>query len=93
MSTNRGRSGRRWRTLVTNLRALRRPCFRCGQPIDYTLQWPDPDSFSADHIKPWSTHPELREDPANIDAAHLKCNQTAGNRTPRPTIGSTSTDW
>lgn len=89
-----GRSGRRWRRLVAEVRTRRSHCCRCGQPIDYTLEWPDPDSFSVDHHPhPLSTHPHLAEDPGNLAAAHLHCNVSAGNRRPKPSLGATSTDW
>lgn len=75
------RSSRRFRKLAANLRAQRRPCCLCSEPIDYALDWPDPRSFSVEHLKPWSSHPELREDPSNLDAAHLGCNSARGNTT------------
>jgi hypothetical protein len=91
---NAGRRGRRWRTIVANLRAQQRPCCRCGMTIDYSLRWPDRDCFTADHYPlPLSTHPHLAEDPSAIDAAHLRCNVGAGNREPAPGLGSTSRDW
>jgi hypothetical protein len=91
---NAGRGGRRWRRLVANLKMQRRPCCRCRQPIDYTLRWPDPQSFSTDHYPhSLSSHPHLAEDPANLDAAHLVCNQSAGSDAPKPTIGAVSRAW
>lgn len=89
-----GRSGRRWRRLVAEVRARRASCCRCGQAIDYTLDHPDPESFSVDHFPfPLSTHPHLAEDPGNLAPAHLRCNVSAGNRSPKPGLGETSTDW
>lgn len=93
MGDNAGRRGRRWQRLRQNLKASRRPCCICGQPIDYNLTWPDPDSFSVQHLKAWHTHPESREDPANLDAAHLGCNSSEGNGGPKPGIGATSEAW
>lgn len=91
------RGSRRQKRLAANLRRQHRPCCICRQPIDYTLQWPDPQSFSVEHVLPWSTHPELREDPANLDAAHLGCNSSKGDslRNTRATgqIGQPSQDW
>lgn len=81
MAETAGRTSRRFRRLAANLRTQRRPCCICHEPIDYQLRWPDPGSFSVEHIKPWSTHPHLREDPANLDAAHLRCNSARGRRT------------
>lgn len=68
-----------WKRLTDAQRSKRLPCFLCGQPIDYTLKWPDPGSFSADHIKPWIRHVELRLDPGNVVSAHLRCNQSKGD--------------
>lgn len=98
MADANGRSTRRFRRLAANLRAQRRPCCVCRQPIDYQLQWPDPGSFPVEHLKPWSTHPHLREDPANLDAAHLGCNSSRGQRTRQQAnldrdLGQRSRDW
>lgn len=90
---NAGRRGKRWERLKANLRMQRRPCCICHQPIDYTLEWPDPGSFSTQHIKDWKNHPELREDPGNLDAAHLDCNSSEGTNGPKPEIGATSEAW
>lgn len=88
-----GRSTRRMRRLKQEQRAKGLPCWLCGQPIDYTLSDDDPDAFSVDHVKPWSTHPHLREDPANLRSAHLRCNKGRGNRDPRPGLGLRSREW
>lgn len=92
MSVNAGRRGSRWNRLKANQRAKRLPCCLCGQPIDYTLEWPDPGSFSVQHKQDWHRHPELREDPANLDSAHLGCNSSAG-QDGKPTLGATSETW
>jgi len=87
-------SGPRWRRLVANVRARREACCRCHQPIEYTLTHPDADAFTVDHYPhPWSTHPHLAEDPANLAAAHLRCNIGAGNAPPKPGIGQPSEAW
>lgn len=93
MSENAGRRGRRWNILKSNQRAKRLPCCICLQPINYALKHPDPRSFSVQHIKAWETHPESREDPGNLDSAHLGCNSSEGNAGPKPTIGATSEAW
>lgn len=94
MSSNRGRRGKRWMRLKAEVRLRRERCCRCGQDIDYQLDWPDPQSFSVDHYPyAWATYPELREDPANLRAAHLLCNQTAGAAAPAPSIGEASEKW
>ena len=61
---------------------------------DDRLTWPEPSSFSVDHFPiPLSVRPDLAEDPANLAAAHLRCNQSAGNRHPDAGLGATSTAW
>lgn len=92
MSENAGRRGSRWNKLKAEQRSKRLPCCLCGQAIDYSLKHPDPGSFSVQHHKDWHTHPELREDPANLGSAHLGCNSSAG-RDGKPSIGATSEPW
>lgn len=92
MSDNAGRRGKRWQRLKANVRMRRRPCCICGQPIDYTLMHPDPGSFSVEHIKSWHDYPHLREDPANLDSAHLGCNGSKG-KGEAPGLGEVSEDW
>ena len=92
MSKYAGRSGRRWTRLKAEQRAKRLPCCLCSQPIDYSLQSPDPGSFTVQHIKDWHTHPELREDPANLASAHLGCNSSAG-KSGKAALGATSEAW
>lgn len=60
-------------------------CWLCPQPIDYTLKWPHPESFTVDHAKPVSKFPELADDPLNFRPAHLVCNQMRGTTTPTST--------
>lgn len=92
MSENAGRRGSRWNRLKANQRAKRLPCCLCGQSINYSLEHPDPRSFSVQHILDWLTHPELREDPANLDSSHLGCNSSAGMNG-KPSIGVSSESW
>lgn len=87
------RSTRLMRKLKAAQRAKRLPCWLCGQPINYSLPHDDPNSFSYDHIEPWSTHPDLRFDPANGASAHLRCNKSRGNRKPSPGLGLLSQQW
>lgn len=76
------------------LRAERRPnCWLCGEAIDYEADKDDANSFSADHIKPWDTHPELREDYGNLAPAHLGCNKSRGKRPPPAGLGLLSREW
>ena len=92
MSTHTPRTWR-WRLLTQQLRARADNCGICGQPIDYTLHWPHPHSFSADHIHPASTHPHLALDPTNTRAAHLHCNTSRGARATHRTTPRNSEDW
>ena len=50
-----------------------RPCGKCGHPIDYTQAW-DLDEIVA------RVHGGDPEDPANVAAAHVRCNRSAGGR-------------
>lgn len=54
------------------------PCGICGQPIDYTLKWPDPKCFVVDHIVPINR--DGLDILANKQAAHRDCNRTKGDR-------------
>ena len=70
------------------------PCMRCGQPIDYDAPPDDPNAFNLGHIKSYSSHPELRQDPGNLQQEHAGCNKSAGARDGTSyTLGQTSRDW
>lgn len=64
------------------------PCCLCGQPIDYQLRYPDPNSCSVQHLKSRILYPELTWDPTNWAPAHLVCNQAAGDGTNPTTAGN-----
>ncbi|WP_083420823.1 HNH endonuclease [Curtobacterium sp. MCBA15_009] len=86
-----GENSRLWREIAKRQRSKGLPCFHCGQPIDYSLKWPDPGSFSADHLKPWARHPELRYDPGNVVSSHLRCNwQKSDSEHYTPGLGNLS---
>lgn len=72
--TGVSRSHPHWRAVRDQQRAKRLPCHWCGQPIDYSLTYPDPGAFTADHVKPWARYPELRIDPGNVVSSHARCN-------------------
>ena len=92
MTERNGRT-RRERVNADNLKSQRRqPCARCGQRIDYAAPPEDPNSFNAGHIKSWADHPELREDPGNLQPEHAKCGKSAGKRDTAP-LGATSRSW
>lgn len=48
------------------------PCIWCRQPIDLTLKYPDPMSFTAEHFIP--TSKGGTDDLDNIVPAHSRCN-------------------
>lgn len=83
----------RFKRLARELRARGDACWLCGDPIDYTLPADADWAFSVDHIKPWSLAPELREDPANLAAAHSICNKRRGNGPPPLGLGLLSRSW
>ena len=35
-----------------SIAANKPPCYLCGEPIDYTLEWPNPWCFTVDHVVP-----------------------------------------
>ncbi len=63
------------------------PCAFCGLPIDLTIPYPDPASFTVDHAIPSSlggtdNYEQLR-------AAHNACNRARSNL-PSGTVGTNS---
>ena len=66
------------RRVTRQVRARNEPCCICSQPIDYTLHWPNPLSFSVQHLKSRKARPDLTFDVSNCMAAHLNCNQSQG---------------
>lgn len=89
----RGRDSTAFRAIRENLKRAQPPCWLCGQPIDYTLKHPHKGSFTADHILPLDSHPELAEDPGNIVAAHLSCNSSKGAGAAPLGLGNRSDEW
>ena len=53
-------------------------CGLCDEPIDPELKYPESESASIDHIVPISHGGD--DIPANVQAAHLSCNISKGNR-------------
>jgi 5-methylcytosine-specific restriction endonuclease McrA len=74
------RNGRRYRDLCAWLRAQQLPCWLCGRDIDYQADPRSGESFTLDHAVPLSKGGVLL-DPANVRAAHRRCNSARGNRT------------
>jgi 5-methylcytosine-specific restriction endonuclease McrA len=54
------------------------PCWICGQPIDYTLPWPDPKCYVVDHVTPLAKGGD--DTLANKRAAHRDCNRAKSDR-------------
>jgi len=69
------------------------PCWICGQPIDYTLKFPHPQSWSLDHAIPIKHNPRLMLEPNNFRSAHLHCNNNRGTDTPAADLGQPSENW
>lgn len=66
------------------IRRSKPACHICGQPIDYTLEWPDPRSFVVDHIVPIAKGG--RHDLSNAAAAHADCNSKKRARLIAPIV-------
>lgn len=79
-TTSRNANGHRRREVVRWLKATGdHRCHICGMPIDMSLRFPDPMSWSCDEIVPVSLggSPYDRD---NVAEAHLVCNERRGNR-------------
>jgi hypothetical protein len=77
-----------------NLAAQGLPCWICRNPIDYTLRWPNPWSFTADHALELDAGGDPN-DPANLRPSHARCNIRRGNyyRQGRDTRRPPERDW
>jgi hypothetical protein len=77
-----------YRTLAAKVKYQEPFCHICGERIDPGLRYPDPWSFSCDHLKSPKLRPDLAEDRRNLRASHLVCNQRRqmgqNDATPRP---------
>lgn len=108
MSTPKvNRSTWNWRKIKATYRdtceTTNAPCWLCGQPIDYSIRFTEdeegyayhPDAFEPDHYYPVSTHPNLREDPANLRPSHASCNRSRGDTDPADllAIGDQTRRW
>lgn len=69
------------------------PCALCGQPIDTTLHWRDPEAFAYDHKKSIVSHPELADVPSNGQPSHKRCNENKSSGDERPGLGDPSEVW
>lgn len=66
------------------IRATKAACGICGKRIDYTLPWPDPQSFVVDHKTPLKLGG--RDDLTNKQAAHNECNSKKRARLVAPIV-------
>lgn len=66
------------RRVTEHVRGRRRPCCICTEPIDYSLKFPNPRSFSVQHTVSRKARPDLTFDVSVGDASHLECNQALG---------------
>jgi hypothetical protein len=78
--TNRAQARRR----IAIAKANGEPCCRCGQPIDYDLQWdkhhPPPGYPTADHLHPVMLGGSELVSMEMLGPAHLACNSRHGSR-------------
>lgn len=73
MSNPRRSNGHRRDQQRARWRALGRPCYICGRPIDYTLKAPAPWSFVIDETVPLKHGGSMTWD--NQGPAHWWCNR------------------
>ena len=59
-------------------------CHICGEPIDYSLRYPNPKSYVVDHVTPLTRGGTDTLD--NKAAAHRDCNRAKSNKTHAPII-------
>ena len=62
-------------------RRLGSPCVICRQSIDYSLEYPHPQSCSVQHLLSRKLRPDLTWVPSNHGPAHLDCNKSDGDGT------------
>lgn len=73
-------------------RRTKAPCVICKQGIDYSLEYPHPQSCSVQHLKSRKLFRHLTWEPSNWGPAHLDCNKAAGI-TEGTGLGTLSEDW
>lgn len=73
--------------------AANKPCWICGDEIDYRLKEPHPYSWNLDHIKAVQDHPELIMERNNWSASHRDCNVRRGTDEPALDLGVPSELW
>lgn len=91
------RSHRRYRTWRVAVRrhhaTLGEPCVLCGDPVDYSLAYPHPASWSLEHDEKLDRGGHVMPD--NPKAAHLRCQSVQGGRyvTGKRKLGISARDW
>lgn len=90
MPEKRGRNHRAYRKKTAALRKRADTCHICGKPIDRTLDYRDPMSWTADHVRPLTKGGKLL---GPMKAAHRSCNARRGNRTEPADPLPTSRAW
>lgn len=71
-------------------------CWLCGDPIDYTLKYPDDRSWSLDHkivVSDPDHGQRYARDPGNFRPSHLECNRERSDRDPTLGLGTPSEAW
>ena len=88
-------SGRRAKNALVYVKAqgqkLDSACCICSQTIDYSLEYPHPQSCSVQHVKSRKLYPHLTWEKSNWAPSHLDCNKAAGF-TEGSGMGATSED-
>ena len=59
-------------------------CWICGEPIDYTIPTPHPDSYELDHKIPLNRGGEHTL--TNAAASHRRCNRAKSDRPHAPIV-------
>jgi hypothetical protein len=78
--TKADRGNRRYRQLRERVKAEEKTCWLCHEMIDGARIFPDPWSFSLDHVRPVALGGSFF-DRDNCHAAHLRCNTSRGTST------------
>lgn len=69
---------KRYRKAAKRCKNSAETCWICGQPIDPTLKFPHPMSFTADHITPIALG---GDNLGPLAPAHKHCNESRGTKT------------
>ena len=65
----------------------------CSEPINYSLTYPHPKSWSLEHTVSVKEHPELLMDRGNWASAHFDCNSVKGTEELTLDTGVPSESW